>query len=188
MKFSIRRSSGVYVEKRSRFLSFLEPLITEEQHKSKLKELKKQFYEATHICFALRVMKDHQIFERSSDAGEPSGSAGKPILNILKSQEIIQMGLYVVRYYGGTPLGIPGLVHSYGQSALLSIEGNDSFQIFVEYEKKHEKIPFSHFQVWKNQLEKIGGKIIHMKSGDGVEVEYEIPTSSENSIHAPSFL
>ena len=182
MRFSNVESNGLLSEKKSRFLSFVIPVIAEEKHAMNIKDLKKRYHDASHICFAFRIMKDHQVFERSSDAGEPSGSAGKPLLNLLKSHELVQTGLYVIRYYGGIPLGIPGLIHAYSQAGLIAIESNNAFQIFQEFERKHEKIAFSYFQIWKNQLEKMGGKILHMQSSDGVEVEYEVPSGpSQNN-------
>ena len=98
--------------------------------KSRVSELENKFSNASHICYAYRICNinnldlfyNPEIVEFCNDDGEPSGTAGKPILNILKKNEIINRVIFVIRYFGGTKLGIPGLIESYKHAAELVIK------------------------------------------------------------------
>ncbi|RNC85836.1 MAG: DUF1949 domain-containing protein [Balneola sp.] len=105
----------------SKFYGFLFPCDSESTFREQLEILKKKYSDASHHCYAYRVDPNH-VKEFSSDDGEPSGTAGLPILNQLKSKELVNCGAVVVRYFGGTKLGKPGLIKAYGESALLCIE------------------------------------------------------------------
>ena len=133
---------GEYREKSSIFLSFSFSINSFDDVKSNLKELKDRFSDASHICYAYRLIAGNVINEFSTDAGEPKGSSGIPILNNLKRHELINSVVFVVRYFGGSKLGIPGLIHAYGESALncLNISHigpwikKDNFRIKSNYE------------------------------------------------------
>ena len=99
----------------SKFIGYLYPVRNEEEIKNILSELKKQYYDATHHCYAYRLGTKGEIF-RANDDGEPSGSAGKPILNQLLSAQVTNTLAVVVRYFGGTKLGIPGLISAYKEA------------------------------------------------------------------------
>ena len=107
---------GFYEEKHSRFFSFMVPLDSEEEALSFLAGLKKRYYDCSHVCFAYRL-NEKPLIERSSDAGEPSGTAGLPILTVLRGSEALNAGIFVVRYFGGTKLGTGGLSRAYGAAA-----------------------------------------------------------------------
>jgi uncharacterized YigZ family protein len=129
----------------SKFIGFLYPVRSEEEIKLLLSELKKQFYDATHHCYAYRLGPKGEIF-RANDDGEPSGTAGKPILNQLLSTEVTNILAVVVRYYGGTKLGVPGLINAYKEatkealSAATFIEEtvNNQFEVCFEYAAMNE--------------------------------------------------
>jgi len=104
---------GDHQVKGSKYFGFAYPIINSHQVKFHLQELKKEFSDASHICYAYRILNNDNIDDFSTDAGEPRGSAGLPILNALKSKKIINTAVYVVRYFGGSKLGIPGLIKSY---------------------------------------------------------------------------
>lgn len=105
----------------SKFLGYLFPSNSLEEFEAQLADIKKEHPHATHHCPAYRL-NPANILEFSSDDGEPSGTAGLPILNQLKSFEVVNAGLVVVRYYGGTKLGKPGLIESYGGTARTCLE------------------------------------------------------------------
>lgn len=105
----------------SKFLSYLFPVDSEDAFQGNLDELKSKYPDATHHCWAWRL-NPPQPKEFSSDDGEPSGTAGLPILNQLRSFEVINAGIVVVRYYGGTKLGKPGLIEAYGRGAALCLK------------------------------------------------------------------
>ncbi len=113
---------GEYNEKGSSFHAVLEPATYADQVKSKLLILKKQFPHASHICYAYRIKNGNSLDEFSSDSGEPTGSAGAPIINVLKRKDLVNSAIFVIRYFGGTKLGIPGLVHAYRAAAEDAVE------------------------------------------------------------------
>jgi uncharacterized YigZ family protein len=104
----------------SKFLSFAFPVSTKEEFKIKLAELKKQHPKAAHHCFAYRFGTEGNEF-RVSDDGEPSGTAGRPILGQIDSNQLTNVLVIVVRYFGGTLLGVPGLINAYKTSTALAI-------------------------------------------------------------------
>ena len=105
----------------SRFIAFAYPIQSANDFKSYHQQLKKEHAKAVHHCFAYRIGSDGNTF-RVSDDGEPSGTAGKPILNQLDSKEIINAAIIVVRYFGGTLLGVPGLINAYKSAAAMALQ------------------------------------------------------------------
>ena len=106
-----------YQVKGSKYFSFAFPVNDISKLKYYLQNLKIEHKKSSHICYAYRLLIDKQINDFSTDDGEPRGSAGIPILNVLKRNKLINTAIFVVRYYGGTKLGIPGLISSYSQAA-----------------------------------------------------------------------
>ena len=108
---------GKYQVKGSKYYSFAFPVNDISNLKYHLQNLKIDHKKSSHICYAYRLLVDKQINDFATDAGEPRGSAGIPILNVLKRNKLINTAIFVVRYYGGTKLGIPGLINSYSTAA-----------------------------------------------------------------------
>lgn len=108
-------------ERSSKFLSFIYPVENEEQIREALDALRKRYFDATHHCYAWRLGPRGEQF-RANDDGEPSGTAGKPILGQMLSHEITDCLIVVVRYFGGSKLGVPGLIAAYKESAANAIE------------------------------------------------------------------
>ena len=108
-------------ERSSKFLAWIYPVRTEEEIREHLEALRKRFFDATHHCYAWRLGPRGEAF-RANDDGEPSGTAGKPILGQLLSNDITDCLVVVVRYFGGTKLGVPGLIAAYKESAAAAIE------------------------------------------------------------------
>lgn len=109
-------AEALFKEKSSKFLCFAYPVKTEEQIRERLEVLYKKYYDATHHCYAWRLGPRGESF-RANDDGEPSSTAGKPILGQLLSHEITDCLIVVVRYFGGTKLGVSGLIEAYKTSA-----------------------------------------------------------------------
>lgn len=103
---------GLYKEKGSKFFAFAYPILNETTAKEYLLNLKEMHPKAVHHCYAYRLGMDRMSY-RMSDDGEPSGTAGRPILNTLYSKELTNILVVVVRYFGGTLLGVPGLINAY---------------------------------------------------------------------------
>jgi uncharacterized YigZ family protein len=114
-------SHGEIREKGSRFLALVVPVADEDTATSVLDGLRQQHRDATHVCWAWRL--GHPPRERSADAGEPAGTAGLPILQVLRGAEISDALLAVVRWYGGTKLGKGGLARAYAAAARVALEG-----------------------------------------------------------------
>ncbi|WP_372756108.1 YigZ family protein [Labilibaculum sp.] len=133
-------SEGLYKEKGSKFIAYAYPVTGEEEIKSLINSLKKEFYDARHHCYAYMLGADHKNF-RANDDGEPSSTAGKPILGQILSKELTNILIVVIRYFGGTKLGVSGLIQAYKAAAADSILNseivektvNDIYDINFDY-------------------------------------------------------
>jgi len=110
-----------FKDRGSRFIAYAYPISSQDTFKEKLNAIKKEHPKATHHCFAYRIGLGKNIF-RVSDDGEPSGSAGKPILGQIDSKDLTNVVVFVVRYFGGTLLGVPGLINAYKTAAALALQ------------------------------------------------------------------
>lgn len=113
-------SEGQITEKRSKFLAFAFPVSTVEEVKELLEEYQKKYYDARHACYAYMLGHERLVF-RANDNGEPSGTAGKPILGQINSNELTDILIIVVRYFGGVKLGTSGLIQAYKAAAAEAI-------------------------------------------------------------------
>lgn len=113
-------SEGYYTEKRSRFLSFAIPVRTPEEVKAQVEACRKKYYDARHVCWAYMLGADRTTF-RANDDGEPSSTAGKPILGQINANELTDILVIVVRYFGGIKLGTSGLIVAYRSAAAEAI-------------------------------------------------------------------
>ena len=119
----MKESVAEFKDRGSRFAAYAFPISSADDFKKRLKELKEEHPKAVHHCFAYRIGIEGNNF-RSSDDGEPSGSAGKPILGQIDSKEITNVAIIVVRYFGGTLLGVPGLINAYKTAASFALQVN----------------------------------------------------------------
>ena len=114
-------SIAEFKERGSKFIAYAFPVQTINDFKEKLAGIKKEHPKATHHCFAYRLGLDGTVF-RVSDDGEPSGSAGRPILGQIDSKQVTNVGVVVVRYFGGTLLGVPGLINAYKTATSMALQ------------------------------------------------------------------
>ncbi len=114
-------SEALYEISKSRFLCFAAHAGTEAQAQNFIAQLRKTHWEARHCCSAY-ILGEHGILQKADDDGEPSGTAGKPILEVLKKQQLSDVVIVVVRYFGGIKLGAGGLIRAYGKAATLGLE------------------------------------------------------------------
>lgn len=114
-------SLAEFKDRGSRFLAYAYPITSVDEFKEKLQLLKKEHPKAVHHCFAYRIGVDNNVF-RVSDDGEPSGTAGKPILGQIDSKQLTNVLIVVVRYFGGTLLGVPGLINAYKSAAAMALQ------------------------------------------------------------------
>ena len=136
-------ATGVFKDKGSKFLSFAYPVSTEDEIKEYLKEIKKEYFDARHHCFAYRLGWGGELW-RVNDDGEPSSSAGKPILGQLRSYHVSDTLVIVVRYFGGTKLGIPGLINAYRQATANALQQS---VIIPKYDIRHATLAFPYQQM-----------------------------------------
>lgn len=133
-------AEGTYSEKRSKFLAFAIPVHTLDEVKELVKEYQKKYYDAHHACYAYMLGHERKDF-RANDNGEPSGTAGKPILGQINSNELTDILIIVVRYFGGIKLGTSGLIGAYKTAAADAIANatiiektvDDDVTVFFEY-------------------------------------------------------
>jgi len=128
-----RNAIAEFKDKGSKFIAYARPVKNADEFKEGLNEIKKEHPKATHHCFAYRIGLDGNNY-RSSDDGEPSGTAGKPILGQIDSRELVNVLVVVVRYFGGTLLGVPGLINAYRSAAALALQMMPVVQRPVEKE------------------------------------------------------
>ena len=124
-------AEALYKDKGSKFLAYGYPVTCEEEIKGRLDALRKRYYDATHHCYAWRLGPKGESF-RANDDGEPSSTAGRPILGQMLSREVTDALIVVVRYFGGTKLGVPGLIEAYRRSAALVLENAEIEQRTVD--------------------------------------------------------
>ena len=113
-------SNGIYKEKMSKFIAFVEPVATADEAKAVVKKYQNEYHDARHVCWAYMIGAERDVF-RSNDNGEPSGTAGKPILGQINSNELTNILIIVVRYFGGVKLGTSGLIQAYKAAAAEAI-------------------------------------------------------------------
>ena len=129
------------VEKKSKFIANLIYVESKEEAENIIKEYKKKYYDARHNCYAYRVLNQDEIYEKSSDDGEPSGTAGAPMLNLLQKNDLCNVIIIVTRYFGGILLGTGGLVRAYSGATTGAIDNckkariqkGTGYQIEVDY-------------------------------------------------------
>jgi uncharacterized YigZ family protein len=130
-KTIIAPSTGDFRDRGSKFLSYAYPVITPAEVKEKLQALKKEHPKAVHHCYAWRIGTDDNQY-RANDDGEPSGSAGKPILGQIDSQGLTNVLVVVVRYFGGTLLGVPGLINAYKTATAEALDNAAKTEKWIE--------------------------------------------------------
>ncbi len=130
-----------FAEKKSRFICVLSPVANTDEAEIILADVRRRFPAATHYCYAWRLRSEGMVMEKYSDDGEPGGTAGIPMLNVLKMQEVENIIAVVVRYFGGTLLGTGGLVRAYSHALIQTLEQADI--IVLEY-SRHLRITFDY--------------------------------------------
>ncbi len=175
------KSEGRYNEKGSTFSALAIPVSDVAEVKTNLHQLKKQFPDASHICYGYRVKENDRLDEFATDAGEPKGSSGIPILNVLKRKHLVNVVIFVIRYLGGSKLGIPGLINAYGTAAEKTIK-NAKVKKWVQL----ERISFIYNYDLQNKvdsvLQKFKVKIINTNFGASIQVNLEVEVEKTEAL------
>ena len=164
-----------FVEKKSRFIGRVWPVETEEEALAKIQEMKKQHYDATHNCWAY-VIQDGPM--RFSDDGEPGGTAGNPMMQVLQREQLFNVVCVVTRYFGGVLLGAGGLVRAYTKGAKIAIDAAGKSMKRV-WNVLYLPCPYTYYERVKLEVEAFGGII--RTTDFGAEVELEILLSREQT-------
>lgn len=136
-------SEGLFKDRGSKFLSYAFPILNESEAKAHLLFLREMHPKAVHHCFAYRLGQDRMSY-RMSDDGEPSGTAGRPILNTLYSRDITNVLVVVVRYFGGTLLGVPGLINAYKVATEIAL---DDATLITKHLVNNYELTFAYVQM-----------------------------------------
>jgi uncharacterized YigZ family protein len=167
-------SSGIFKDKGSSFLAFAFPVDSELQVKECIKKVKSLHPKCNHHCYAFRLAAEGNI-ARSSDDREPSGSAGRPILNAIQSFGLTDCLVVVARYFGGSLLGVPGLIHAYrsaaedalNNSSIVTIKIMIPVRISFPYELLNDIMVF---------LKEHECRILHQEFGEEIQLDAEVPS------------
>ena len=156
-----------FIEKKSRFIGRVWPVETEEEALAKIAEMKKQHYDATHNCWAY-VLKSGAM--RFSDDGEPGGTAGNPMMQVLQKENLFNVVCVVTRYFGGTLLGAGGLVRAYTKGAKIAVDAAGKSMKRV-WSVLYIPCPYTFYERVKLETEAFGGVIRDTQFGAEVEME-----------------
>lgn len=166
-----------FTEKKSRFIGRLWPVETEEEALAKIQEMKKQHYDATHNCWAY-IIKDGAV--RFSDDGEPGGTAGMPMLQVLQREGLYNAVCVVTRYFGGVLLGAGGLVRAYTKGAKLAVDaaGKSMKRVWTVL---YVPCPYSFYERVKLAVSTFGGILRQADFGAEVELEILLPAGQSGA-------
>jgi uncharacterized YigZ family protein len=168
--------------KKSRFIGAIYRCPTQQQAVQHLNKLAREHPNANHLAFAWRIrQEDGFINERCHDAGEPSGTAGRPILAPLEGDNLINVVVGVIRYFGGVKLGTGGLTRAYGNAAKMVIEQAE-FEPWVEMTAFEMEIEYSELQSLEYQLKQCQGQLLDQQFSDKVKVLVQLPLAEKPSL------
>ncbi len=175
-------AEGIFRDRGSKFIGYAYPIQTEEDIKSLVQSLKTEHPKARHHCWAMRLSPDRSVF-RINDDGEPSGTAGRPILNTLLSHDLTQVLVVVVRYFGGTLLGVSGLINAYRTAAQEAISAANIIEKTIN---DHYRLQFNYLQL--NEVMKLIKDehltIINQQMDNSCELVIEIRQMAVNQLIA----
>lgn len=169
-----------FTEKKSRFIGRVWQVDTEEEALAKIQEMKKQHYDATHNCWAY-IIKDGAV--RFSDDGEPGGTAGMPMLQVLEREGLANVVCVVTRYFGGILLGAGGLVRAYTKGAKIAVDaaGKSMKRVWTVL---YVPCPYNFYERVKLEVEAFGGLIRNTEFGTEVELEILVPEAQSQPFQA----
>jgi uncharacterized YigZ family protein len=165
------------IVKKSRFIGVIVSCESEQDVLWELKALQAQHPHANHIAFAYRLKTDSGVIYRFHDAGEPTGTAGKPIFQHLEGKNIINVLVVVIRYFGGVKLGAGGLTRAYGNAARQVIDGA-SLQPYIEMTTLHFTLDYDQFQLFEYALKKVDGQITEQNFAGQIQLIVKLPAEN----------
>lgn len=175
-------SEAVFREKMSKFIAFASPVETSDEAKAFVSRIANEYHDARHVCWAYQLGADGKEYQ-SNDNGEPSGTAGKPILGQIRSAEITNTVIAVVRYFGGIKLGTSGLIAAYREAARLAIEAGE---IITMYEQSQIAFTFA-YQVMNDVMKVVkasGAKVLSQEFDNTCSMTLSIRSDHADTLSA----
>lgn len=167
------------VEKKSRFIANIYHVESVEEAEEKIKSTKKKYYDAKHNCIAYRVIENGKVIEKASDDGEPSGTAGGPMLNILQKNNLCNLVVVVTRYFGGILLGTGGLVRAYSDATQMAMAKCVKVQKVKGIEIKVE-LEYPNLEIFKYYCKNKGINIVNLEYGENIMANLEMEENIKN--------
>jgi len=182
MKYIAKEEINTYIEKNSKFISICFPVVSLEDFLKKLKEVKETYKSATHYTFALRILTERgTLYEKFSDDKEPYGTAGIPMLKILKSNSLVNSAVVTVRYFGGVKLGKGNLLRAY-MDAINLVLRDATFEDLVRKVEYSIELSYKEYKSLSYIFEKREVEVISKEFGETVKITLRISESDEGSI------
>ena len=184
MKIPVKESaSDEYLISKSKFIGFVIPGDLKKLFLDRIHELQMGHHSANHIAFAYRIKTSNGIDDYFNDAGEPSGTAGRPLLNILQNQNLINTCLAVVRYYGGVNLGTGGLARAYSKAAMMAIDQAD-FKDFIKLNYYKIILEYNMLDNLTDKLLKENAEIIDKHFEENIVLKVKMTESAFKNIQS----
>ncbi len=180
-KTILENTSAQIVEKKSKFIANIYYVQSQEEVENILKEIRKKYYDARHNCYAYSILTNNGIVNKMSDDGEPSGTAGAPMLNIITKNELTNILVVVTRYFGGILLGTGGLVKAYSEATMQALEKATIVNEEIGYEVEITVL-YNEWEKVKYYLEKSNILIIDVKYNEKIVSKIEVTEKEKNKI------
>ncbi len=177
MKIVNKSASFEEIIKKSRFIGIINPCQSENQAHNLLQQQQQRHPNASHIVFAYRINTDKGLVCRFHDAGEPAGTAGKPIFQHLEGKQLINVIVIVIRYFGGIKLGAGGLTRAYGNTAGKVIDEAQPSD-YIEYAELEWELEYKQISPLEYHLKRLNGEIIHQEFSEKVRLSIKIPKAN----------
>lgn len=168
-----KQSEGIIIEKKSKFIATIVPIGSKNEAEEKIKEIKKTYSDAKHNCYAYCVLENESKVTKSSDDGEPSGTAGIPILKVITENNICNVLVVVTRYFGGILLGTGGLLRAYTDATKEALNNSNIKNMQEGYEIEVET-NYPDLDFVKYQIEQAGGKIISIDYMETIKLTIDL--------------
>ncbi len=174
-------ASAKHVAKKSRFLAEARSVDNRDKVKKIVADVKSRIPQATHYCYAYSIGNEEEKLEYTSDAGEPTHSAGPPILAAIQANELLNIIIVVARYYGGINLGIGGLIRAYGACARACLE-NATLETRIKYKELHVDVPYTQIGTVVTLCKRMGGQVKTINYEPNPNIQIQIKEKQLESI------
>ncbi|MBR3148533.1 MAG: YigZ family protein [Eubacterium sp.] len=168
-----------FIEKKSRFIGYVKPIKTQDEAVAFINEIKSKHWDATHNVYAY-VLRENNI-QRYSDDGEPSGTAGVPVLDVILKENVVDVCVVATRYFGGTLLGAGGLVRAYSHTSKIALEAGNIITM-AECSVIECAVDYSFYDRMNNLLSDFGANIINSDFADNVKLTFSLKADKEQAL------